>query len=105
MASVWLMWQARPRIFDLEVNIPEGLYEEVVEVDEEVILPLSDEPDRWVLLLHTPPLCCIFRMVGGMLGRYRVHHNSGVYYSCRQLYRAANHIASLKMGFANEACR
>ena len=38
--------QARPRIFDLEIDVPNVLYEEVVEVDEEVILPLGEEPDR-----------------------------------------------------------
>lgn len=27
--------------------MPDVLYEEVVEVDEEVILPLGAEPDRW----------------------------------------------------------
>lgn len=38
--------QARPRIFDLEIKVPEVLYERVVEVDEEVVLPLGDTPDR-----------------------------------------------------------
>jgi hypothetical protein len=38
--------QARPRIFDLEIQVPDVLYERVVEVDEEVVLPLGDEPDR-----------------------------------------------------------
>ncbi|CAG9462621.1 unnamed protein product [Pedinophyceae sp. YPF-701] len=36
--------QARPRIFDLEIATPDLLYEEVVEVDEEVIIPLGAEP-------------------------------------------------------------
>ncbi|XP_072169577.1 5-oxoprolinase-like [Diadema setosum] len=30
--------QARPKIFDLEIVVPEGLYEEVIEVDERVIV-------------------------------------------------------------------
>ncbi|KAJ8387190.1 hypothetical protein AAFF_G00160020 [Aldrovandia affinis] len=30
--------QARPRLFDLEVSVPELLYEEVIEVDERVVL-------------------------------------------------------------------
>jgi 5-oxoprolinase (ATP-hydrolysing) len=34
--------QSRPNIFDLEVRMPENLYEEVVEVDEEVGLPLRN---------------------------------------------------------------
>jgi len=38
--------QARPAIFDLKIEVPDVLYEEVVEVDEEVILPLGTEPDR-----------------------------------------------------------
>lgn len=38
--------QARPQIFDLEIDVPDVLYEEVVEVDEEVLLPLGEEPDR-----------------------------------------------------------
>lgn len=36
--------QSRPDIFDLEVKCSEVLYEEVVEVDELVTLPLGDEP-------------------------------------------------------------
>ena len=38
--------QARPRIFDLEIEVPGVLYERVVEVDEEVVLPLGYIPDR-----------------------------------------------------------
>ena len=38
--------QSRPNIFDLEVRMPENLYEEVVEVDEEVGLPLRNGPAR-----------------------------------------------------------
>lgn len=38
--------QSRPEIFDLKIKIPGVLYEVVVEVDEEVILPLSDKADR-----------------------------------------------------------
>ena len=38
--------QSRPNIFDLEIRMPENLYEEVVEVDEEVGLPLSNGPPR-----------------------------------------------------------
>lgn len=41
-----IVCQARPRIFDLEIKVPEVLYECVVEVDEEVVLPLGDVPDR-----------------------------------------------------------
>ncbi len=35
--------QSRPRIFDLEIRCPDVLYERVIEVDELVSLPLSDE--------------------------------------------------------------
>jgi hypothetical protein len=38
--------QSRPNIFDLEIRMPENLYEEVVEVDEEVGLPLRNGPAR-----------------------------------------------------------
>mmetsp|Transcript_14115 Transcript_14115/g.30617 ORF Transcript_14115/g.30617 Transcript_14115/m.30617 type:complete len:1326 (+) Transcript_14115:84-4061(+) len=38
--------QSRPNIFDLEIKTPEKLYEVVVEVDEQVILPLGDEPNQ-----------------------------------------------------------
>jgi N-methylhydantoinase A/oxoprolinase/acetone carboxylase beta subunit len=53
--------QARPLIFDLQIRVPDVLYEEVVEVDEEVLLPLGTEPDRctWDVnkyLSVTPPL-------------------------------------------------
>ncbi|XP_018428770.1 PREDICTED: 5-oxoprolinase isoform X1 [Nanorana parkeri] len=34
--------QARPKIFDLEVRMPEVLYEEVIEVEERVVLQQSD---------------------------------------------------------------
>nr|XP_033788894.1 5-oxoprolinase isoform X2 [Geotrypetes seraphini]XP_033788895.1 5-oxoprolinase isoform X2 [Geotrypetes seraphini]XP_033788896.1 5-oxoprolinase isoform X2 [Geotrypetes seraphini] len=34
--------QARPKIFDLEITMPELLYEEVIEVDERVVLTHSD---------------------------------------------------------------
>lgn len=40
--------QSRPDIFDLEIKKPDLLYEEVVEVDEEVILPLGKSPSRCV---------------------------------------------------------
>ena len=36
--------QSRPNIFDLEIRAPEVLYERVVEVDEQVVLPLGDTP-------------------------------------------------------------
>jgi len=36
--------QSRPRIFDLRIQCPDVLYEEVVEVDELVSLPLGPEP-------------------------------------------------------------
>jgi hypothetical protein len=36
--------QSRPNIFDLEIRCPDSLYEAVVEVDEQVIIPLGDEP-------------------------------------------------------------
>ena len=36
--------QSRPNIFDLECRAPELLYEAVVECDEQVVLPLGDEP-------------------------------------------------------------
>ena len=35
---------SRPAIFDLEVRCPEVLYERVVEVDEQVAIPLGTEP-------------------------------------------------------------
>lgn len=35
--------QSRPRIFDLRIECPDVLYEEVVEVDELVSIPLGDE--------------------------------------------------------------
>ncbi|KAK9815723.1 hypothetical protein WJX72_008572 [[Myrmecia] bisecta] len=38
--------QARPRIFDLEISVPDVLYERVVEVDEQVILPLGSAVSR-----------------------------------------------------------
>ena len=34
--------QSRPKIFDLEINTPEVLYERVVEVDERVLLAAND---------------------------------------------------------------
>ena len=36
--------QSRPNIFDLEIRAPEVLYEHVVEVDEQVVLPLGEQP-------------------------------------------------------------
>jgi len=36
--------QSRPHIFDLEIKTPDNLYEVVVEVDEQVILPLDATP-------------------------------------------------------------
>ncbi|KAK9869080.1 hypothetical protein WJX84_006445 [Apatococcus fuscideae] len=36
--------QSRPEIFDLEIRVPDLLYDQVVEVDEQVILPLGDDP-------------------------------------------------------------
>lgn len=38
--------QSRPDIFDLEIKVPDLVYETVVEVDEEVFLPLENGPDR-----------------------------------------------------------
>ncbi|GIL76007.1 hypothetical protein Vretifemale_5749 [Volvox reticuliferus] len=38
--------QSRPNIFDLEIRTPEKLYEDVVEVDEQVVLPLGDSPGQ-----------------------------------------------------------
>jgi hypothetical protein len=38
--------QSRPNIFDLEIRMPDNLYEDVVEVDEEVGLPLQNGPMR-----------------------------------------------------------
>jgi Hydantoinase/oxoprolinase N-terminal region len=40
--------QSRPHIFDLRISVPEVLCELVVEVDEQVCLPLGDEPSRCV---------------------------------------------------------
>lgn len=39
--------QSRPDIFDLEITKPDLLYERVVEVDEEVILPLGKTASRY----------------------------------------------------------
>jgi len=36
--------QSRPNIFDLEIKVPGVLYEQVVEVDEQVVLPLGNVP-------------------------------------------------------------
>ncbi len=36
--------QSRPQIFDLEIKMPDLLYEAVVECDEAVVLPLGDVP-------------------------------------------------------------
>ncbi|KAK9799317.1 hypothetical protein WJX73_000073 [Symbiochloris irregularis] len=38
--------QSRPHIFDLEISLPDVLYEEVLELDEQVIIPLGSEPNR-----------------------------------------------------------
>ncbi|DBA91131.1 hypothetical protein WJX77_000744 [Trebouxia sp. C0004] len=38
--------QARPRIFDLEIKLQDVLYESVVEVDEQIVLPLGDEASK-----------------------------------------------------------
>jgi 5-oxoprolinase (ATP-hydrolysing) len=38
--------QSRPDIFDLEIQTPDLLYETVVECDEQVALPLGDQPSR-----------------------------------------------------------
>ncbi len=34
--------QSRPNIFDLEIRTPDKLYDVVVEVEEQVVLPLGD---------------------------------------------------------------
>lgn len=36
--------QSRPNIFDLEIKAPDVLYEAIVEIDEQVVLPLGDAP-------------------------------------------------------------
>lgn len=36
--------QSRPAIFDLEIKVPDVLYEAVVECDEQVVLPLGNTP-------------------------------------------------------------
>lgn len=36
--------QSRPNIFDLQIRTPDNLYERVVEVQEQVMLPLGSEP-------------------------------------------------------------
>lgn len=38
--------QARPNIFDLEIRAPDVLHSMVVECDEQVILPLGDQPSK-----------------------------------------------------------
>lgn len=35
--------QTRPKIFDLDIHRPDLLYEQVVEVPEDVIMPIGDE--------------------------------------------------------------
>jgi hypothetical protein len=62
--------QARPQIFDLQIRVPDVLYEEVVEVDEEVLLPLGTEPDRCTAALPTAhdegfSMDCGFAAAGG----------------------------------------
>lgn len=49
--------QSRPHIFDLVISVPQPLYEEVVEVDEQVVLPLSPSPDRCPSLACTLLAC------------------------------------------------
>uniref|UniRef100_A0AAQ5Y3H5 5-oxoprolinase, ATP-hydrolysing n=1 Tax=Amphiprion ocellaris TaxID=80972 RepID=A0AAQ5Y3H5_AMPOC len=39
--------QARPKLFDLEVAMPDVLYEEVIEVDERVVLHTGDSLEVW----------------------------------------------------------
>lgn len=46
--------QSRPDIFDLEIKMPDLLYETVVEVDEEVILPLGYDCSKYVYLQLMP---------------------------------------------------
>lgn len=97
---MWLTWQARPRIFDLEIDIPEGLYEEVLDVDEEVILPLNDKPDRWVATL-TP--CVTIRLYNYSMSRtdsqgyvrqlWILPKCWGVLNCCCQLHGGAHHFA------------
>ena len=41
--------QSRPEIFDLEIRVPDLLYDEVVEVDEQVMLPSPDAPPICVM--------------------------------------------------------
>lgn len=38
--------QSRPNIFDLEIQTPDKLYERVVEVDEQVVLLLTEEANQ-----------------------------------------------------------
>ena len=38
--------QARPNIFDLEIRAPDVLHSTVVECDEQVSLPLGDQPSK-----------------------------------------------------------
>lgn len=39
--------QSRPEIFDLRIKMPDLLYETVVEVEEDVVLPLENGPPRY----------------------------------------------------------
>lgn len=43
--------QARPNIFDLNVRLPETLYDEVIEIDERVVL---SEGNTWKCELQVP---------------------------------------------------
>ncbi|KAK9917414.1 hypothetical protein WJX75_004082 [Coccomyxa subellipsoidea] len=38
--------QSRPAIFDLEIDVPDVLYSQVLEIDEQVVLPLGEVPER-----------------------------------------------------------
>lgn len=48
--------QTRPRIFDLDIHRPDLLYEQVVEVPEDVIIPISGTKN--VRNGRSPPLEC-----------------------------------------------
>uniref|UniRef100_A0A8D3BLT0 5-oxoprolinase, ATP-hydrolysing n=1 Tax=Scophthalmus maximus TaxID=52904 RepID=A0A8D3BLT0_SCOMX len=57
--------QARPKLFDLEVAMPDVLYEEVIEVDERVVLNTGDSLEVWQEL----DLECVEKDLRGVLSR------------------------------------
>uniref|UniRef100_A0A663DXR9 5-oxoprolinase, ATP-hydrolysing n=1 Tax=Aquila chrysaetos chrysaetos TaxID=223781 RepID=A0A663DXR9_AQUCH len=61
--------QARPRIFDLEVAVPEVLYEEVIEVDERLIPHQPGSTGASLLVQRPLELSALRRELEGVLAR------------------------------------